>query len=91
MSHESAQKLVAKLYSDESFRNELKNAADDAARKAIATKHGFDCTRAEVEAHLPGGGGAGEISEADLEAVAGGGGAKASAVLSAAVSAAALA
>lgn len=89
MSIESAKKLIQKMGTDAAFRDSLKNASDDKARHEIAVKHGFDCTRAEVESLLPGGHNAGEISDADLEAVAGGKGV--SVVVSAAISAAAVA
>lgn len=72
MSVENAKKLLEKIKSDEGFRKQLQDAPDDAARKKIAQSHGLDCTRAEFESLLPGGSSE-EISEAELEAVAGGG------------------
>lgn len=72
MSVENAKKLLEKIKSDDGFRKQLADAPDDAARKKIAQSHGMDCTRAEFESILPGGENQ-EISEAELEAVAGGG------------------
>lgn len=90
MSVENAKKLLEKIKSDPAFRKELEGAPDDAARKKIAQAHGFDCTRAEFESLLPGGSSE-EISEAELEAVAGGGnGVKATVAVTTAITVAAL-
>ncbi len=61
--------LIARLASDPTFAASLAAATTVADAQQIAAKHGFDVTTAELTAATS----SDTLSEADLEAVAGGG------------------
>ena len=68
MSQDQLDALIARLASDPTFASALSAAttAEDAQR--VASEHGFDVTPAELTALASNG----ELSDADLESVAGG-------------------
>ncbi len=70
MSVESAKAFVEKFNADEAFRKSLDDAADDAARQQAAKDAGFDFTKDDLKTVT--GEKKGELSEAELESVAGG-------------------
>ena len=70
MSVESAKAFVGKFNADEAFRKSLDDAADDAAKQKIAVDAGFDFTKDDLKAVTSEK--KGELSEAELESVAGG-------------------
>jgi predicted ribosomally synthesized peptide with nif11-like leader len=72
MSTESAKAFIQKMASDESFRTKIEKAANDAERQKAVKAAGFDFTKNELKSVIPGTSGQGELSEKDLEAVAGG-------------------
>ena len=66
MSTESANEWILKLQGDEDLRNEVE-AAGFKARQAVAKEHGFEFTHEEIKnARVQ------TLSDADLDAVAGG-------------------
>ena len=67
MSTESANEWIMKLHGDEALRNEVE-AAGFKARQAVAKEHGFEFTHDEIKNAR-----AQTLSDADLDAVAGGG------------------
>jgi predicted ribosomally synthesized peptide with nif11-like leader len=70
MSVEHARNLILKIASDEAFREQVASASP-AEKKALLAAAGFsDVTREDVAAANPNR--VGELSDADLEAVAGG-------------------
>lgn len=71
MSKEDAEKFIARLQSDEEFRNKVTGADDDATRAKIAKDAGYNFTEEEAKAALPSAGD-GDLSDEDLEAVSGG-------------------
>ena len=66
MSTESANEWILKLQGDEALRNEV-DAAGFKARQAVAKEHGFEFTHDEIKNAR-----AQTLSDADLDAVAGG-------------------
>ncbi len=73
MSVESAKAFMEKFKSDDAFRAQLENAPSDEARKQIVKDAGFEFTAEEIKQVTPDELHPGKLSEADLEAVAGGG------------------
>ncbi len=71
MSVQSAKDFVAKVKEDKSLADSLGSAADDDARRKIAADAGFDFTRAEMKEALSEGNSK-QLSDADLDTVAGG-------------------
>ena len=71
MSIESAKAFVEKMASDDAFRAKLEQAASDEDRKQMVKDAGFEFTKDELKAVVAESG-KGELSEKDLEAVAGG-------------------
>jgi predicted ribosomally synthesized peptide with nif11-like leader len=71
MSVQSAKDFVAKVKGDKSIADSLGSAADDDARRKIAADAGFDFTKAEMSEALSAGGSK-QLSDADLDTVAGG-------------------
>ena len=69
MSKESAQLFFERFKEDETFRRSLENAPDDNARREIRKREGFDFTREEIQQVMDE---PLELSNGDLEAVAGG-------------------
>jgi len=67
MSAESVKLFVEKIKTDEEFAKKLKGFEDASARKAFVKEAGFDFTDEEVKQIQ------GELSDEDLDAVAGGG------------------
>ena len=66
-----AEELIQKLGTDQAFRSKLQNAADPEARRKVLNDYGFsDVQRADLEAYAKTH--ATELSDAELEAVAGG-------------------
>jgi predicted ribosomally synthesized peptide with nif11-like leader len=70
MSVQSAKDFVAKVKGDKSLADSLGSADDDARRK-IAADAGFDFTRVEMKEALSEGNSK-QLSDADLDTVAGG-------------------
>ncbi|MCK5539286.1 MAG: Nif11-like leader peptide family RiPP precursor [Deltaproteobacteria bacterium] len=70
MSVQSAKDFLKKFSKDSDFRTKLESAADDAARQALTKAAGFDFSKAELQEVT--GGGSAELSDDDLEKVAGG-------------------
>ncbi len=70
MSAESAKEFLKKFAADEAFRKSIENAANDADRQNIVKEAGFNFTKDEIKAI---GAESGELSEQELEKVAGGG------------------
>lgn len=71
MSTNSARQLIDRISTDEEFRSRVTNASTMEAKKAVITEAGFgDVTPLEVEA--AGANFGQELSDAELEAVAGG-------------------
>jgi len=71
MSVQNAKDFIAKLQGDKSLAGSLESAADDDARRAIAAGAGFDFTKDEMKEALSAGGSK-QLSDDDLDAVAGG-------------------
>ena len=71
MSVENAKAFLSRVASDEAFKKSLENAPNEEARKAIVKEAGYDFTKAEMESLLAADG-EGELSDEELEAVAGG-------------------
>ena len=71
MSVQSAKDFVAKVKGDKSIADSLGSATDDDARRKIAADAGFDFTKAEMSEALSAGGSK-QLSDADLDTVAGG-------------------
>ncbi len=71
MSVQSAKDFVAKVNGDKSLADSLGSAADDDARRKIAADAGFDFTKAEMKEALSEGNSK-QLSDADLDTVAGG-------------------
>ena len=69
MSQEQLDALIARLASDAGFASALAAAATSEDAQRIAAEHGFDVTPGELAAASA----ARELSDADLERVAGGG------------------
>ncbi len=70
MSVKSAKALMEKIKSDPKFGKKIEDAKDNKARMAIIRSAGFDFTQEEMkQAVKPA---EGELSDEDLEAVAGG-------------------
>ena len=72
MSTESAQQFLEKMGTDPTFRAAIENAPTDAERQDIVKKAGFEFTKAELQEVIPDNFKSGELSEAELENVAGG-------------------
>ena len=66
MSIESAKAFIEKMKTDEEFAKKVKECKDGAARMAFAKGSGFEFTVEEIKLE-------GELSDEDLDAVAGGG------------------
>ncbi len=71
MSVQSAKDFLAKVKEDKSLADSLGSAADNDARKAIAVKAGFDFTKTEMKDALNAVSSR-ELSDEDLDTVAGG-------------------
>ena len=71
MSVESAKAFLQKVKSDEALGKKLQDAADDDARKAIASEAGADFTKEEMKEVMKAASSK-ELSDDDLDAVAGG-------------------
>ena len=69
MSVESAKAFLKKFASDEDFRKSIENAASDEERQKIVKEAGFEFTKADLKELAAS---SGELSEEDLEKVAGG-------------------
>ncbi len=69
MSVQAAKDFVAKIEGDKSLAGSLESAADDDARRKIAADAGFDFTKAEMREALSG---SKQLSDEDLDTVAGG-------------------
>ena len=69
MSLENAKKFLKEFRGNAEFRSSIEGAADDETRQQLARDAGYDFTREEVTEVM---GTDGKISDADLEAVAGG-------------------
>ena len=69
MSVESAKNFLKKFAKDDDFRAQLEKAADLEARQVITKAAGFDFTKAELHECV---GASSELSDDDLENVAGG-------------------
>lgn len=67
MSVESAKKFMERMKTDEAFANKVKECKDNEARMAFVKGAGFDFTIEEIK------GIQGELSDDELDAVAGGG------------------
>ena len=65
MSKEAAQAFIEKMKSDEAFRAKVTAGEDVAAKMAIITGEGFDCSAEEIGAVQ-------ELGDAELDGVAGG-------------------
>jgi predicted ribosomally synthesized peptide with nif11-like leader len=71
MALNKAQELIKKMATDAAFRSSIESAGSPEAKKAILTAAGFgDVTKADVEAAGKAAGA--ELTDAELEAVAGG-------------------
>lgn len=66
MSVESAKAFIEKMKTDEGFAKKIKECSDNEARMAFAKESGFNFTVEEIKLE-------GELSDDDLDAVAGGG------------------
>jgi len=84
MSVESAKAFLAKFNSDSDFRAKLEGAGDAAATQAIVKEAGFEFSKAELKECAAA---SSELSDADLEKVAGGNTAEWGSVVVGAVSA----
>ena len=71
MSVQDAKDFVAKVKGDKSLADSLESAADDDARRAIAAGTGFNFTKSEMSEALSAGGSK-QLSDDDLDTVAGG-------------------
>jgi predicted ribosomally synthesized peptide with nif11-like leader len=71
MSVESAKKFVERLANDAEFRAQVESASDPLAKKKLVQAAGYDFDMADISAVLPQSAG-GELSDAELEGVAGG-------------------
>ncbi len=71
MSVQAAKDFIAKLHEDKSLAGSLESAGDDDARRKIAAGAGFDFTKAEMSEALSAGGSK-QLSDDDLDTVAGG-------------------
>ncbi len=69
MSIESAKAFLKKLASDESFKKKIEGAASDEERQKIVKEAGFEFTKDEIKQVV---GDSAELSDSDLEKVAGG-------------------
>jgi len=67
MSIESAKLFIEKIKTDEEFAKKVKNCKDAEARMVFVKESGFDFTIEEIKAFQ------GELSDDELDAVAGGG------------------
>jgi len=67
MSVESAKQFIEKMKTDEAFAQKVKECKDSEARMTFVKESGFDFTTEEVK------GLQGELSDDELDAVAGGG------------------
>jgi predicted ribosomally synthesized peptide with nif11-like leader len=65
VSKEAAQAFIEKMKSDEAFRAKVTAGEDVAAKMAIITGEGFDCSAEEIGAVQ-------ELGDAELDGVAGG-------------------
>ncbi len=73
MSVESAKSFLKKVSKDKDFATKLSGAGSDDARKKVAQDAGFSFSKAELDQIAPGSSAKGaELSDKDLEAVAGG-------------------
>ncbi|MEO5358277.1 MAG: Nif11-like leader peptide family natural product precursor [Nitrospirae bacterium YQR-1] len=75
MSVESAKEFIEKLSSDMVFRNKVEAVKDKSARAKMVKDAGFDFTMAELKQVVPDtyhSSFSGELSENDLEKIAGG-------------------
>lgn len=70
MSVENAKKFLQRLESDEAFRKKIADADGFEARVAIVKGEGFDFSKADMEKAHPTSDG--ELSDEELESVAGG-------------------
>jgi len=66
MSNEQAQAFIERMKNDEAFRARVLAEEDVAARMAIISAEGFDCSAAEIEAVSQ------ELAESELKPVVGG-------------------
>jgi predicted ribosomally synthesized peptide with nif11-like leader len=71
MSVESAKKFIERLANDAEFRAQVESASDPVTKKKLAQAAGYDFDMADIAAVLPQSAG-GELSDAELEGVAGG-------------------
>lgn len=72
MAADKARELIQKMTQDAAFRSQVENASTPEAKKAILASHGFGgVTPKDIQAAAPEAAGA-ELSDAELEAVAGG-------------------
>ncbi len=71
MSVESAKAFLEKFNSDEAFKKTIEAAKTDEARQAVVKKAGFKFTKADLKSAFADQGKQ-ELSEDDLESVAGG-------------------
>ena len=69
MSVESAKEFLKKLSKDEAFKKAIEGAASDEERQKLVKDAGFEFTKAEIKEVS---GGSAELSDDDLEKVAGG-------------------
>lgn len=75
MSAHDAKAFVKKMTDDSKFRSKVEGCKDEASRKKLVKDSGFDFTKVELKMIAPGavhGAINGELSESDLEKVAGG-------------------
>lgn len=71
MSVNRAQELIGKVATEPNFRTALEQAASPEAKSKVIAQYGFsDVTKADIEALTPTGNA--ELSDAELETVAGG-------------------
>jgi predicted ribosomally synthesized peptide with nif11-like leader len=73
MSLESAKEFTKKLMTEKGFRDKFASIADPAARKAAVAAAGYSFTKDEMHEALQHVQKPGELSDAELEGVAGGG------------------
>ncbi len=71
MSVESAKKFVEKMATDPTFLAKVQEAPDAAAKQKVVAEAGYNFDMADLAGVLPQSAG-GELSDADLENVAGG-------------------
>ena len=69
MSLENAKEFLREFQGNSEFRSSIENAADDETRRQLAQDAGYDFTKQEVKEVMSSDE---KISDADLEAVAGG-------------------